>query len=62
MKAYLIILGLCSSLILTLLISGFQVSFRQDYFYQVSSEDEDVEVHENEDVEAINSDEDIEIM
>jgi len=54
LKAYLIILGLCSSLILTLLISGFQESFRQDYFYQVGSEDEDVE--------AINSDEDIEIM
>lgn len=63
MKKYIIIAGICSSFILTLFLFNFQVNFQQEYFYEVSSDDDDVERHgDEEENKAHVLDCDIEVM
>lgn len=64
MKKHIIVSVLCIILISALFLSKFQISFQREYFYEVSSDSEDVERHEDEEEknEAQGLDPDIEIL
>jgi len=64
LKKHIIVSVLCIILISALFLSKFQISFQREYFYEVSSDSEDVERHEDEEEknEAQGLDPDIEIL
>jgi len=62
MREYLLFTGISSSLILLLFLSGVQIDYQQENHFLISSNDEDIILHNIEEDVEDNANEDIEVM
>jgi len=60
-KKHILITGICFSLLLSLFLSNFQISFNEESYYEVSSKDDEYDTHGSDD-EQHESDDVIEVL